>query len=173
MSEKSPNRRLASYWVEKLGLIPHPEGGYYKETYKSKEEIQQSSLPSRFHGNRNFSTMIYFLLEKFNFSAFHRIAADETWHFYAGDSLTIYTISNSGERKDILLGPDLEKGESFQVVIEAGHWFGAAVNAPGEYTLVGCTVSPGFDFADFELGKKETLINEFPQHTELIERLTH
>ncbi|MFP4123129.1 cupin domain-containing protein [Coleofasciculus sp.] len=162
----------AGYWIEKLGLQKHPEGGYYKETYRSDEEIAHENLPKRFSGRRNFSTAIYFLLVGTEFSALHRIKSDELWHFYAGSSLTIHVVEQSGNYRPIKLGENLDEGEAFQAVVKAGDWFSATVNNPQSYSLVGCTVAPGFDFNDFELGKREELIKRYPQHQSLIEKMT-
>ena len=154
--------------IKQFSLLPHPEGGWYKQTYKSNEEIAASALPERFKGQRSFSTAIYFLLEKGNFSAFHRIKSDECWHFYAGDPLLIYIIDESGELKTITLGNEFEKGQFFQFIVPANCWF-ASKPAPGsEYCFVGCTVSPGFDFADFELANYKRLLGECPRYSEII-----
>lgn len=147
-------------------LLPHPEGGFYKETYRSSEWVNQSNLPARFLGNRYFSTAIYFLLVKDSFSAFHKIHSDECWHFYKGDSVDIHVLHQNGEYELIKLGNDTEKGEQFQAIVPAGAWF--ASSTKGIYSLVGCTVSPGFDFADFVLAKSAELVQEFPKHAMLI-----
>ena len=128
--------------------------------------------PKRFAGERPFATAIYFLLTSDTFSALHRIRSDEQWHFYAGSGLTVHVIEPAGEYRAIGLGQDLERGETFQAVVPAGCWFGASVDEPGGFALVGCTVAPGFDFADFEMGDRGELIREYPRHRELIERLT-
>jgi predicted cupin superfamily sugar epimerase len=157
--------------VEKFTLSPHPEGGYFKENYRSLEIIPKTFLPKRFNGERSYSTAIYFLLEKGTFSAFHKIKSDECWHFYAGETLWIYVIHLNGRLETIKLGNDLLKGEQFQAVVPAECWF-ASEPAPGtEYSFVGCTVAPGFDFNDFELGKVDVLSKQFPQHMPLISRL--
>ena len=158
-------------WIEELKLLPHPEGGWYKEVYRASEEIGAAGLPERFGGARSFSTSIYFLLAGDNFSAFHRIKSDELWHFYAGDGLTIHVIAPNGEQEAIKLGNRLEAGETFQAVVPAGSWFASEPN-DGGYGLVGCTVAPGFDFADFELAERDSLQQQFPEHHEVIERLT-
>lgn len=158
-------------WVNELGLAPHPEGGWYKEVYRASEEIGVAGLPERFDGARSFSTSIYFLLAGDNFSAFHRIKSDELWHFYAGSGVIVHIISPDGELSSIKLGNNPEAGETFQGVVPAGCWF-ASEPKHGGYGLVGCTVAPGFDFADFELAEREALQAEFPQHRELIGRLT-
>ena len=157
--------------IQKYNLEPHPEGGWYKQTYKSEEQIPADALPERFGATRSFSTAIYFLLEKGSFSAFHRIKSDECWHFYAGEPLLIYIIDQNGELKTITLGNDLKQGQSFQYVVPANCWF-ASRPAPGsEYCFVGCTVSPGFEFEDFELASAAELAAIYPEHKKIIEQL--
>ncbi len=153
--------------IEFYQLLPHPEGGYYKETYRSSELIPTNSLPERFIGNRSFSTAIYFLLEADSFSAFHRIKSDECWHFYSGDAVDIHVLHNNGNYELIKLGSNIEMGEQFQAIVPAGAWFASKTN--GIYSLVGCTVSPGFDFADFELANASELAEQFPGQFELIQ----
>ena len=157
----------ARYWIKRLQLAKHPEGGYFTETYRSNEAIPAAALPPRFNGNRAFSTAIYFLLTDGEFSALHRIKSDEMWHFYAGGELTIYVIEPTGSYSQIKLG-----GDHLQAVIRAGCWFGATVNEPQSYALVGCTVAPGFDFADFEVARRDELIAQYPRHRWVIEKLT-
>ena len=157
----------ATQLVDRLGLIPHPEGGYYKESYRS----QESFIPSGFDGQRNYSTAIYFLLQQGDFSGFHKIKSDECWHFYAGSTLWIHVINADGRLERIELGSDIANGESFQAYVPATCWF-ASEPAPGTgFALVGCTVAPGFDFNDFELAEAAVLSREFPQHSSLIGRL--
>ncbi len=155
--------------VEFYGLLPHPEGGFYKENYVSAEQIPQAALPTRFTGNRHFSTAIYFLLTEGNFSAFHRIKSDECWHFYEGDSLLVHVITTDGRYELIKLGSKASNGEVYQAIVPAGAWF--ASESIGAYSFVGCTVAPGFDFADFELAEKNKLSSIYPNHRALIERL--
>ncbi|MDP6777355.1 MAG: cupin domain-containing protein [Candidatus Latescibacteria bacterium] len=162
----------ADGWIKALDLQRHPEGGYYRETYRSEEEIPAAALPGRFQGPRALSTAITFLLPGGEFSALHRIKSDEIWHHYAGSSLTIHVIDPDGTYRRIILGKDIEAGEGPQVVVPAGCWFGATVDEEGSYTLAGCTVSPGFDFEDFELGLRSDLIELYPQHRAIVERLT-
>ena len=162
----------AEYWIEKLELQRHPEGGYFKETYRSNEVILEPALPKRFQGDRAFSTCIYFLLAPYEHSAFHAIQQDEIWHFYAGSSLTIHTIDQQGRYRAVKLGRDIEHGDSFQAIVQAGCWFAAAVNNAAEYALVGCTVAPGFDFADFKMADREQLVRLYPRHREIIEKYT-
>jgi predicted cupin superfamily sugar epimerase len=160
----------AGYWIDRLGLERHPEGGYYRETYRSREIIAREHLPPRFEGDRSFSTSIYFLLPEGEFSAFHRIKQDEVWHFYEGAALTIHVIDPRGAYSTIRLGHDVEGGETHQAVIPGGCIFGATVAR--DFALVGCTVAPGFDFSDLEIPSREELVWRFPQHRLIIERLT-
>lgn len=164
---KTPND-----YIRSLGLQPHPEGGWFRETYRCGEAIARKALPGRYPGARSFATSIYFLLTSDTFSALHRLRSDEQWHFYTGSALTIHVIDPSGDYRAIRLGADVECGESFQAVVPAGCWFGATVDEPDGFTLVGCTVAPGFDFSDFEMGRREELIQNHPGHRGLIERLT-
>jgi len=157
--------------IEGYQMLPHPEGGYYKETYRSAELIEKAALPDRFSGNRNFSTAIYFLLEQGNFSAFHRIQSDEIWHFYAGEALLIYVINPDGQLTCTRLGSDINNGEVFQYMVPAGCWFASIPATTTTFSFVGCTVAPGFDFQDFELADAATLAAIYPQHAEIIHRL--
>jgi uncharacterized protein len=160
----------AQYWINHLGLSPHPEGGYYRATYKSDLTIARNALPSSYQGDRSASTAIYFLLDGRNFSAFHRIASDEVWHFYAGSSLVVYVIDPDGDYSELHLGDVAD--EAFQAVVKAGCWFASRVKDAAGFALVGCTVAPGFDFADFELAVRPELVAAYPQYRKLIEELT-
>ncbi|MGI9281742.1 MAG: cupin domain-containing protein [Endozoicomonas sp.] len=162
----------ANGWIEALALQPHPEGGFFRETYRSEEVIFQDSLPDRFAGERSFSTAIYYLLEGNDFSAFHRIHQDEVWHFYDGASLTIHVISPDGSYSAAVLGRNILKGQAPQFVVPGGCLFAVEVNDRSSFVLAGCTVAPGFDFADFEMPSAKQLLDSFPQHKALIERLT-
>ncbi len=162
----------AEYWIEGLGLEPHPEGGFYSQTYRAEGSIASCCLPKEMQGSRAYSTAIYFLLHGKQSSALHRIRSDEIWHFYTGASLTLHCFTETGEYSTLKLGPDFEYGEVYQAEVPAGCWFGATVNVPSSYSLVGCTVAPGFDFQDFELGKREELIRLYPEHERIITRLT-
>ncbi|MFD2161840.1 cupin domain-containing protein [Paradesertivirga mongoliensis] len=157
----------ACYFVNKLGLQAHPEGGYFAETYRSVEQISSRALPSRFIGDRNISTAIYFLLEGHQFSAFHRIKSDELWHFYYGIPLMVYIIHPDGQLETLKIGNDPEESCLFQGTVKAGCWFASKPINESGFSLVGCTVAPGFDFNDFELANEE-LIQRFPQHGNLI-----
>jgi predicted cupin superfamily sugar epimerase len=162
----------AQYWINHLALSPHPEGGYYRATYKSGLTIARSALPSSYQGDRSASTAIYFLLDEGNFSAFHRIASDEVWHFYAGSSLVVYVIDPEGNYSELHLGAGSDEGEGFQAVVKAGCWFASRVKDGVGFALVGCTVAPGFDFADFDLATRSELMAAYPQHRKLIAELT-
>jgi hypothetical protein len=164
--------RNARYWIDSLQLEPHPEGGFFRQTYRSPAVLPQFALPPGFNGDRSVSTAIYFLLEGVDFSAFHRIASDEIWHFYSGYTLWIHIIDEEGRHTLIKLGPNAEEGEVFQAVVPAGCWFGSCLALPDTFALVGCTVAPGFDFADFELAARPALVARYPRHEALIERLT-
>lgn len=164
--------KSAAYWIEKLNLQAHPEGGYFNETYRSDEEVNSASLPDRYGSNRPFGTSIYFLLTPESVSNFHRLSSDEIWHYHQGGSAIIHMISAEGELKPKRIGADLDAGDSLQVIIPRGHWFAAEV-IEDQYILVGCTVSPGFEFEDFELADRNTLSSAYPQHQTLISRFTN
>lgn len=155
------------YWEEKLGLEKHPEGGFFKETYRSESKVSLDGFSSK----RNLSTGIFFLLDGDNFSAFHRIKSDEMWHFYDGSSLIVHMIDEFGNYESQRIGRDIEKGDKLQFVVPARVWFASEVADHKGYSLVGCTVSPGFDFEDFELAD-ESLATIFPQHRKIIEQLS-
>ena len=159
----------APHYIEHLQLLPHPEGGYYKESYRSPVTISASCLPG-FDGDRCYSTAIYFLLQQGDFSAFHRIKSDECWHFYDGGTLLIHVLRN-GEYVCTRLGKDVSNGEVVQFVVPAGAWFASEPAADTSFALVGCTVAPGFDFADFEMAQEENLLQSFPNYEALIKRL--
>lgn len=159
----------AQTYIAALGLQAHPEGGFFRETYRSDQTM---AVADGTIVRRNVCTGIYFLLEQGNFSAFHRIKSDEMWHFYAGQALEVLELSSSGELRCTRLGPDVLQGEVPQHVVPADTWFAARVAAAGAFALVGCTVAPGFDFGDFCLAQREALSASFPQHSRLIAELT-
>lgn len=159
--------------IKRLQLQPHPEGGYFKETYRSQGIIPNDSLDQAYSGDRNFSTAIYFLLTSDSFSAFHKINQDEIWHFYDGSPIRLYMISPEGELSSQLIGSNLEQGELPQFVVPGGYWFSAEVVNSKSYSLVGCTVSPGFSFEDFVMLPCEDLVKMFPEHREMIIKMTH
>jgi uncharacterized protein len=188
----------AKYWIEKLGLQVHPEGGYFRQTYKSELRIvPEASGGARASakgatktgqpqppGSRAASTGIYFLLEAEKVSAFHRLRSDEMWHFYAGSPLVVHVLDPAGEYSSIALGADAEAGQVFQAVVRAGCWFGAELaqnphrsRNRGEvkhlsYALVGCTVAPGFEFEDFEMARRKELEANYPGQKGIIRKLT-
>jgi len=157
--------------VQLLELQPHPEGGFYKEVYRSAESVSRSCLPERFTGDRNFCTSIYYLLSRGDFSAFHLIKSDEIWHYYLGSSLLIHMLHLNGSYECKVLGKDLRENQAFQVVIPAGTWFAAEPAIGTDFILAGCSVSPGFNFLDFELANKKELVQLFPEHEHIIDRL--
>jgi len=159
-------------WIDALQLQPHPEGGWFRETYRAGEKIARAHLPARFTGDRSFSTGIYFLLQGQDFSALHRIQQDEVWHHYDGGALVIAALDPAGQLSTLRLGKNVRAGERPQAVVPAGHLFGAYPADPSSFALVGCTVAPGFDFADFEMPPRAEILQAYPQHRELIERLT-
>jgi predicted cupin superfamily sugar epimerase len=154
--------------IERLQLAPHPEGGHFRESYRAAETVGAAALPRRFNGARSISTAIYFLLEAGQCSHLHRIRSDEVWHFYAGDPLDVVEIDATGGLKTTRLGA----GGVYQHVVPAAVWFGAIPAEGGRFALVGCTVAPGFDFADFELADRAALAAEYPAHQDWIRRLT-
>ena len=157
--------------IQQLQLQPHPEGGWYRQSYKSEGYIPAGSLPIGFRGKRAFSTLIYFLLEKGEFSGFHRIKSDECWHFYTGDPMELFILDNQGGVKTIILGNEGLEEPHFQFVVPADFWFACRPAAGSEYCLTGCTVAPGFEFADFELADADDLVSKYPAHEKLIREL--
>jgi len=158
--------------IHHLELFPHPEGGYFKETYRSKDRIPSQYLNKQFKGDRAFCTAIYFLLGNGQFSAFHRIESDETWHHYEGGTLLIHVIHLNGRLETVKLGKSVLNGEHYQFTVPARSWFASEPAPDADFVLTGCTVSPGFDFADFELAKSASLIHMYPQYEAIIKRLT-
>ena len=155
------------YWIEKLELIPHPEGGFYKETFQSGEKVN-------IYGERKLYTSIYFLLRSQDVSHFHRLKSDELWYFHAGSPLTIHMIHENGEYEEVKLGLNIENGEVPQFLVPKQHAiFGSSVLENDTGSLVGCMVSPGFDFQDFELFTQADLISQYPQHKEIIKKLAY
>lgn len=161
-----------TYWIEKLDLQAHPEGGYFRETYESAEMIPATCLPSRYAGNRAFATCTYFLLAPGNFSAFHRLQSDEIWHFYYGEAMTLHIITPGGRYLPVTLGPDPDTGGVFQYTVPRNHWMAADIQGENAYALLGNTVSPGFRYEDFEMPGRETLFRLFPHLDDLIRRYT-
>jgi predicted cupin superfamily sugar epimerase len=162
----------ANFWIDTLNLRKHPEGGYYKEVYRSGEKFEITTLPRRYTSDRSFSTSIYFLLKSDDFSRFHRIQSDETWHFYHGSTIELFVLGKTGKLVRHLLGKNPEFGENFQFTIKRNQWFGGKVIDKNSYALLGCTVAPGFHFDDFELADRASLIADFPQHKIILQEMT-
>lgn len=158
--------------INRLALISHPEGGYYKETYRSELKNFGNLAASDNKLERNISTAIYFLITQNSFSAFHRIKSDELWHHYDGGTLKIYVLHPNGDMEIIKLGKKISEGEKYQAVVPANTWFASIPEEGVNYVLTGCTVAPGFDFRDFELANRNDLCAKFPEHHLTIERLT-
>jgi uncharacterized protein len=167
----SPHR-TAEGWIGALDLRPHPEGGWFREIYRSDERLERAALPARYAGARAMSTSIYFLLKSGDVSRFHRLKSDEIWHFYEGSPIVVHILNPDGACDAVRLGRGGAAGEVFQAVVRAGFWFGAEVVETRSFGLVGCTIAPGFDFDDFELARRGDLMAAFPGHAGLITRLT-
>jgi uncharacterized protein len=159
--------------IRQFGLQPHPsEGGFFRETYRSREGVAASALPARYGKDRNFSTAILYLLAPDHFSTLHRLQSDEVFHFYVGDPVTMLQLHGDGHGETIVLGQDILAGQQIQVVAPRGAWQGMFLNQGGAFALLGTTVSPGFDYEDFQLSDRKTLLDQYPAYAELIERLT-
>ncbi len=153
-------------------LRTHPEGGYFRETYRSEEFIPGDCLPKRYAADRRFCTAIYYLLPAGSLSRLHRLASDEVWHFYSGGPLTIVELRPDGSSDRIVLGPEVDRGHRPQHVVKAGAWFGAYPNPGTDYAFVGCTVAPGFEFEDFQMADRQEVLRHYPQEAEIIRKLT-
>jgi len=158
--------------IKALDLTPHPEGGHYRETYRSAGSVPAEALPAGYGGSRAYSTAILYLLREGERSRWHRLRSDEIWHLHLGGPLNIAVISPNGDAGQVILGRNILSGEVLQCVIMAGSWFGARPAAGSGYALVGCTVAPGFDFADFEKGDPEQLKRSYPELADLIAKYT-
>jgi len=159
--------------IRHFNLMPHPkEGGYFRETYRSNETFSGAVLPQHYGGERAACTAIYYLLTPTTFSAMHRLQTDEIFHFYLGSPLRMLQLHPDGVGHSIVLGPDVLAGQQLQVVVPRGVWQGSFLEPGGDFALVGCTVAPGFDYADYEHGDRRTLLQQFPDHADLIRRLT-
>lgn len=158
--------------VARFELDPHPEGGYFREVYRSGIEITHPAIPPELNSTRRTGTLIYFLLSGQDFSAFHRVRwSDEIWHLYAGGPLELHVIDGRGRYERRLVTSDLEHGEP-TTVIRGGHWQAARLAAGAAWAFGGCTVAPGFEFADFEMPPRTELLAEFPEHSSIIRALT-
>ncbi|SFD36610.1 cupin domain-containing protein [Clostridium uliginosum] len=161
----------ADYFVKNLNMIPHPEGGFYKESFVSRENISDRGLNVESEESRKLWSSIYFLLRDGEVSNFHRLKSDEMWYYHSGSSLTIYMINPEGELITEELGLNIEKGEKAQILVPKDYIFGSAMNNEG-YALVGCMVFPGFEFKDFELFERDYLVEKYPNHKKVILKLT-
>ncbi len=159
----------AEDWITRLDMTAHPEGGYYKQSFVSPEKITTTDHPKE----RNLYTSIYFLLQSHNVSHFHRLKSDELWYFHAGKAVTVHILNPKGEYRAEKLGLDVLAGEHPQVLVEKGSIFGSTVDAKDAFSLVGCMVSPGFDFADFELLLQPDLLELYPEHEQIIKKLAY
>jgi hypothetical protein len=156
-----------------LQLQPHPrEGGYFRETYRAGEDFAPHALPGRYGGARAHKTAIYYLLTPTTFSALHRLATDEIFHFYLGGPVRMLQLYPDGQGRQLVLGPDVLGGQQVQVVVPRGVWQGSLLEPGGDFALLGCTVAPGFDYADYEAGRREELLARYPAFAEMIRRLT-
>ncbi len=158
-------------WVSKLGLLPHPEGGYFKQTFVSEEHTSDKELSVNFEGQRKLYTSIYFLLSSKDVSHFHRLKSDELWYYHAGSPLTVHVIHENGDYEEMKVGMNLDQGERPQILVKKNSIFGSSVMEKDTCSLVGCMVSPGFEFQDFELFTQEELLEKYPQHKEIIMKL--
>jgi predicted cupin superfamily sugar epimerase len=162
--------------IETYHLQPHPEGGFFTETYRSSGIIPKGILPQPYQGARHYATAIYFLLPQEAKSNLHRLQSDETWHFYLGSTLKIIQLSPDGKLETIQLGSRIANGDIFQHTVPGGYWFGAypdpTMASEQAFSFVGCTVSPGFDFSDFMLADRKELLTQFPHASKEIEYLT-
>lgn len=164
--------QTAEYWIHHLKLLPHPEGGFYREVYRSNIEVGQQYLSPAFNGNRRLCTSIYYLLRSQDISRFHRLKSDELWFYHQGSSLKIIIIDHEGNKHTRMLGANAEKTERLQIECSAGTIFGATVMSENSYSLVSCIVVPGFEFSDFELFDQEDLIQAFPKLADVIKKFT-
>jgi predicted cupin superfamily sugar epimerase len=159
--------------IKHLQLQPHPkEGGFFRETFRSAELLAASALPSRYPGARSASTAIYYLLTPSTYSALHRLQTDEIFHFYLGDPIRMVQLHADGSSTTVVLGPDVLGGQQMQLVVPRGVWQGSLLEPGGAFALLGCTVAPGFEYADYESGDRQTLLTQYPAAADWIRRLT-
>jgi predicted cupin superfamily sugar epimerase len=158
----------SNYWISGLNLAKHPEGGYYSEVYRSEKIFQDAKKEL----SRNLSTSIYYLLEHHEVSVFHRIKSDELWYYHYGSPMLIHSFDLHDNYNQQILGAELKENQSLQILIPAGTIFAAEVLYPEEYSLVGCMVTPGFDFDDFEIIPAERLESRYPEYEEIIQKLS-
>ena len=167
------NSHDSQFFISKLGLTPHREGGYYKESIHSIETISDQDLIMSFEGKRKLYTSIYFLLTSNDISHFHRLKSDELWYYHAGSPLTIHVIEENGDYKEIKLGLNVDKGEVPQALVPKNTIFGSSVMDADTFSLVGCMVSPGFEYRDFELFTQNELLLKYPQHKVVIRKMAY
>lgn len=159
--------------IEELDLQPHPEGGYFREIYRSNRLLTEDVFPFVYDSHRNLFTSIYYLLASDDTSKFHKLKAEEIWYFHAGSTLIIHEIDKKdGSYKKTFLGNDLKNDNVFQYCIKPGNWFGAELLNKNSFALVSCVVVPGFEFEDFQMAERSELIKQFPEHKEIIIKLT-
>ena len=161
----------AAFLIESLRLQAHPEGGWFREIYRSDENVAQAALPPRYSGDRSFGTSIYYLLKGNDISAFHRLHSDEIWHFYAGSAVMLWLLTEDGTLTKRILGNNFRAGEELQVIMPRNTWFAAEVIDKASFALTGCSVYPGFSFSDFIIAKKAALLAKYPACRDVIERL--
>ena len=158
--------------ITSFGLEPHVEGGWFRRTFQSDQQLNKNSLTNCFTGTRYVTTSIIYLLPKGEFSAFHSLLQYETWHFYSGDPIIVHWFNDQGILESQILGTNYEKGEIPQLTIKPNTYFAAELAPKSEYAFVGCTVSPGFDYEDFTLAKRKALLQLYPDYAPIIKRLT-
>jgi uncharacterized protein len=159
--------------IEFFDMKPLPdEGGFFVETYRAEEKITQTALPPRYSGDRNFSTAILYLLTSETFSKLHKVKSDEVFHFYLGDDVTMLQLFPGGKSKVTELGSDITNNQHIQLSVPQGIWQGCLLNKSGGFALMGCTVSPGFEFSDYQSADRGKLLAEYPDRRNLIIRLT-
>ena len=159
------NQNNAEYWITHLGLEPHPEGGFFRRSFESKEEISEKA--------RKLYTSIYFLLRAGDVSHFHRLQSDELWYFHAGSSMSVHIIHENGDYEEAKLGLNAENGEVPQVLVPKRSIFGSSLSEDKSFSLVGCMVAPGFEYEDFELFTQKELIVDYPQHEKVIRKIAY
>lgn len=162
----------ADYYISRLQMTAHPEGGHYKEVYRSPEHITDAEVSFTYQETRPLATSIYFLLRSGEVSHFHRLVQDELWYYHAGSPLTVSVIHPDGSYQEHHIGPNLDAGQSLQAIIPGGSIFGSWAHQPDTFSLVGCMVTPGFDFRDFELFTTSQLLAQYPAHESIIRKLT-
>ncbi len=167
-----PMNTNANEIIRLLGLIPHPEGGFFKEIYRSQESISRDALPERYNGQRAICTSIFYLLTPNTFSTMHKVRSDELFHFYLGDRVEQLRLYQNGSSEIVYLGQDIAAGDQIQSAVPAGVWQGARLAPGSKFALLGATVAPGFDFDDYEEGTRKELSQAFPEVAGLIECLT-